>query len=46
MTPVLDVMVEETKPFLASAVNINHAVYFVRKRGIIFLMMVLEKFIK
>lgn len=46
ITPILDVIVEETKLFLASAVNLNHAVYFVSKHGIIFLKMVLEKLIK
>jgi hypothetical protein len=39
-------MVVERKLFLASAVNLNHAVYFVSKHGIIFLMMMLEKLIK
>jgi len=47
ITPVLDVMVVERKLFLASAVNLNHAVYFLSKNGIIFLMMMmLEKLIK
>jgi hypothetical protein len=44
--PVLDVMAVERKLFLASAVNLNHAVYFLSKHDIIFLMMMLEKLIK
>lgn len=39
-------MAVERKLFLASAVNLNHAVYFVSKDGIVFLMMILEKLIK
>jgi len=49
ITPVLHVVVVvvERKLFLASAVNLNHTVYFVSKHGIIiFLMMMLEKLIK
>jgi hypothetical protein len=46
ITPVLDVMAVQRKLFLASAVNLNPAVYFVSKHGIIFLMMMLEKLIK
>ena len=48
ITPVLHVVVVvERKLFLASAVNLNHTLYFVSKHGIIiFLMMMLEKLIK
>jgi len=48
ITPVLDVMAVERKLFLASAVNLNNAVYCVSRHGIIFLLMMimLEKIIK
>jgi hypothetical protein len=48
ITPVLDVMAVERKLFLASAVNLNHAVCCVSKHGIICLMMMmmLDKLIK
>ena len=38
-------MAVERKLHLASAVNLNYAVYFVSKHGIIFLVIMLEKLI-